>query len=174
MVTSEARDKHAGTKRWIKKWCRELKPEEVDWDRASDPSKRYNCMGFVCGPVNGKLRWWQPPQRGEGDVILNPGDYWPDVPERDDLDGFVGAAGAVGFKLCDDDDREWREGHDTIAIYCRDNEQKPFVHAALCLPNGRYMSKMAEHSDFEHLVDAFDDVVVWVPVRRVYMRRLKV
>ena len=170
MAKSDESIQHIGTKRWITRWCRRLKPEHVDWINASDPTRRYNCMGFACGPVDGKLRWWQAPIR-DGETVLNPTDYWPDVLEGDDLDSFIKAAESVGYTLCGDGDEGWREGFDTMVIYYQDNERKPFVHAALYQPNGRMLSKMAEHSDFEHEPDAFDDVINWIPVRRKTMRR---
>jgi hypothetical protein len=96
MVSSDLTDIHAGTKKWIIKWCRQFKPDHVDWSKASKPDPGYNCMGFAVGV----LRWWQPRIVSDG-VLLNPTDYWPPgVPDRDDIEGFVRAAESVRFKKC--------------------------------------------------------------------------
>lgn len=116
MATS-VEDKHAGTKRWITRFCRAFKPEHVDWTSASEPTEGYNCMGFVMGivPKTGNLESWQAPDVVNG-VRMNPTHYWPDgVAPGDDIAAFRLAAESAGFAPCPSPDPE--PGYITIVLF---------------------------------------------------------
>jgi hypothetical protein len=165
MGTSNDADIHAGTKAWIRDWCRKFTPDAVDWDNASEPSEKYNCMGFAVGV----LKWWQKRDISDG-INLTPQYNWIDgVREEDDIESFVALAEAMGFQRCDENDQE--EGSEKIILCFRDDKYRPFMHAVLHIAAGRFKSKLAEHSDIEHPDDAFNDVSHWIPMGRVYMKR---
>jgi hypothetical protein len=158
-----APDIHAGTKLWIRSYCRQLKIGDVDWDNASDPSEGYNCMGFAIG----HYAWWEPPIISDG-VRMNPKAKWPDgMPRSDAVESFIKIAEDHGFKL--KDNLECREGERWIVLYYTENEDRPFWHAARCMSAGVWKSKLAEHSDIFHAPNALDDVIYWGKGRK-YMK----
>jgi hypothetical protein len=118
-----------------------MRSVNIDWDRASDPSDDYNCMGMALR----FLRWWSPPNAPE--AIHNPRDYWPEFITGDSLnvDAFVEAAETRGFKCCDGP--EWEEGFEKIVLCHKEGE---FTHAAALVAPDIWLSKLGNLSDVEH------------------------
>jgi hypothetical protein len=160
MATSK--DKHANTKEFIRRWCRQLTVDEVDWINASDP-KRYNCFGFAVGI----LKWWQPPLRDRSGRVLNPYDYWPsDTPNNTSVDAYVRAAEALGFQLCE---AGWETGFERIVLFFdAADKERPFTHAALQIAADRWKSKIGKESDIEHPESIG---CAWHGTGRIYMKR---
>ncbi len=165
MATDDADDIHATTKRFIRGHCRKLTVEEVDWDNASNPTRSYNCMGYVLGV----LKWWQPQDNREG-VVRNRRYFWPNgIPHDESINGYVQAARTEGFEVCDTG--EWEDGYEKITLFFKSvDPEKPFTHATRLIAPNRAESKLGPDSDIPHAQDALDDLWFY-GTGRVHMRR---
>jgi len=168
MAKSAVRDKHRASKRFLANWCGGVCPTDVDWNAASDPTKKYNCMGFAVGD----LRWWQPKQSAHG-IIKNPHRYWPDPATDSDgealVESYVAAAKAVSFVDCENSDPE--DGFEKIVLYYSTaGTKRLFQHAARCVGSERVASKLGPDSDVEHPKNLLDGVI-WYGKGRVYLKR---
>lgn len=142
MVTND--DKHAATKRLLKRAFTKPTVDEVDWENASDP-KRYNCFGFAIGI----LKWWQPYNRDRNGTILNPHDCWSrELPSNNSVDAFVKAAELHGFQICE---KGWEPEFEKIVLFfAADATERSFTHAARQVSPSRWKSKLGKESDIEH------------------------
>jgi len=162
-------DRHVRTKEFITTWCPNTSAESIDWSTASDPSDRYNCMGFAVGV----LAWWQPLVFSDGE-LLTPDHYWPKGAPQDEgglVESYVEAATTEGFVICDGPD--WEEGFEKISLYFKPDTEgrKLFTHAARHKTPGWWESKLGEYSDIVHEPDALDGCI-WYGDGRIHMRRV--
>jgi hypothetical protein len=155
-------DKHAKTKEFVRRHCKGLVVEDLDWENASDP-KRYNCFGFAVGV----LKWWEPWQRDRSGKVLNPYDYWlKDLPLNATIHSYKMAAEKCGFFECDSG---WEPGFEKIALYyMTSSEDKFFTHAVRQVSPDIWKSKFGPLSDIEHKETIG---CMWYGDGRVYMKR---
>jgi hypothetical protein len=164
-IMSETDDIHAETKRWIRRCCKGISIEQIDWENASPP-KRYNCFGFAVGV----LKWWQCWEYERGGRIKNARDHWKkELPSNDTVEAYTKAAESEGFSVCDSG---WEAAYEKIVLcYIEDGDKKKFTHAARQVSPDRWKSKIGKESDFEH-PESLD--CEWHGNGRVYMRRLRI
>lgn len=160
-------DPHKKAKAFVNR-CRNVTADQIDWNRASLPTKRYNCMGFAIGI----LGWFQPPDFDENGKPKNPTHRWMNGADPDPngtLEGYIKVAELKEFSRCETSDPE--PGLEKITLYyTTQGEKKYFTHAVLHLSGGRCASKCGPDSDFEHPLNAFDGCH-WYGVGRVHMCR---
>jgi hypothetical protein len=142
---------HGFTVRFFDNHFPNIKAAAIDWNAASKPSEKYNCMGFAVGD----MKWWQPPRLP--DMVDNPGDYWPDnVDKIDTIEAFIDAAKTARFSECETSD--WEERLEKIVLcYRMVGEKKEFSHAAKLMSPGVWKSKFSDMSDVEHSLFGLDD-----------------
>jgi hypothetical protein len=165
-VRKPIRDKHLSTRRHLEIRCNKIDVSTIDWDRASDPTKRYNCFGFALEAAVGKLKWWQAPII-IGNVRGNPGHYWPkEAPFDDSVDSHIIAARLKGFDVCAD--ANWDDSAMKIMLYFTERD-RVFKHAARQKAAGVWESKLGTGSDIPHAIDGVDNIEYGTG--RVYMQR---
>ena len=148
MASSEP-DIHAGTKRFVDRWCDNLATVDVDWAAASEPTKRYNCFGFAVG----REAWWQAPIFIDG-IRANPTHHWPaGVADDGSIDAYVRAAELEGFVVVDGGG--WLDGFETIALYFTERDRQ-FSHAARQTSPRVWASKLGGLSDISHPANGVD------------------
>lgn len=101
----------------------------------------YNCIAWAAGEND---VWWWP------DAMFTR--YWPDeTPRLETVDAFVQAFSTKGYVPCDDGHPE--QGFEKVALYGL--KGKP-THAARQLSDGNWTSKLGEHCDVSHTINALD------------------
>lgn len=106
--------------------------------KTSDYSLNYNCFAFALGETN---RWLQP--------LSSPGfkTFWPPgVARQETLGAYKLVFALRGYAANKDSALE--EGYEKVALYL-DARGHP-KHAALQMPDGRWMSKLGYDVDIEH------------------------
>jgi hypothetical protein len=155
-------DTHFFAKKFIRTHCPNLRIEDVDWAAASEPTDRYNCLGFAVG----RRVWWEPPDPDDTDNFAS-ADYWPDNVQRDkSIDAYIKAAETEGFTLCDNGN--WEQGFEVIVLFYALTD-KAFTHAARQKSPGIWESKIGALSDIEHTYDGLDNAKYGAG--RVFMKR---
>ena len=115
--------------------------EERDYVESSPARRRCNCFGWAAGD---EVRPWYP----KGDPDLS---YWPPGVTTDfTVAAFVEAFATRGFAPCADG--SLIEGVEKVALYV-DQDGEP-SHAALQLPDGKWISKMGTWEDITHATTA--------------------
>ena len=161
-MASSSPDPHAATRRFVDRWCDHLNAADVDWTAASDPTKRYNCFGFVVGD----LRWWQAPLFIDG-LRAFPTHYWPEaIAEDGSVEAYMAAAETLGFRASAD--AAWDADCESIVLYFKERDRQ-FTHAARETSPGVWASKLGSLSDIAHPVDGVDCITYGTG--RVHMRR---
>jgi len=156
-VAYDPLDPHADAQEWVRTRCGHLLlVGDINWNRASYPTHRYNCMGLAmqnaCG---GFLGWWQPPKTIGKIKLYRP--YWPKSVRQDTtIDAYVDAAATVGFKVTASP--AWEDGAEKVTLY---HYGKDFKHATRWLSPTERASKIGEYSDIVHGPDALDLVINW-------------
>jgi hypothetical protein len=161
-------DPHRYTKTFVERWCRRnnFHVDQVSWDTASLPNRKYNCMGFAIGVQ----KWIEPPAYDEMGLLFNPDSKWPDYISKDtDIDAFIAAAVSYGFEVVESPD--WEEGYDKITLYYKTFGGKSFGHAARHVAPNLWESKVGRGSDIPHPPRAFDNIPHYGD-GRVHMRRV--
>ena len=110
----------------------------------SPPTDNYNCIAWAVGET---AQWWSP--------IDDDDHYWPaelprqleDVPVP--VEGVTSALATVGFVECEGAAME--DGYEKVAIFA---DEDGFTHVARQMPSGRWTSKLGQHWDIEHELDA--------------------
>lgn len=121
----------------------------------SDPTDRYNCIGWAAGDDR---NWWWP-------VGYTKRGYWPDgVAREETIQAFVAAFAALGYTPCPGGAVE--PGYEKVALYALDGAP---THAARQLPGGRWTSKLGNSFDIDHDFDALDGPVYGAVV--LFLRR---
>ncbi|MBX9627146.1 MAG: hypothetical protein K2X82_25310 [Gemmataceae bacterium] len=129
----------------------------TNYSVTSDPTDRYNCIGWAAGDDR---NWWWP-------VGITKRGYWPDgVPREETVEAFVAAFATVGFEPCPD--RSVDQGYEKVAIYTLDGIP---THAARQLPDGRWTSKLGKSFDIDHDLDTLDGPVYGSPA--LFLRRTR-
>jgi hypothetical protein len=118
---------------------------ETGYIKTSEETPNYNCIAFTLGDLS--RPWWPclHPNLQHGDT------HWPEsVPSQATLEAFVQMYRSHGFEPCSGADPT--AGETRIAIYV-DPIEGLVEHAALQLPNGRWISKMSIHEDIVHTLE---------------------
>lgn len=122
----------------LETWFPHLK--RGDYKVTSPIDKKYNCIAWVA--ENNTKFWWP-------DKMLT--GYWPtDVPREETLKAFVQLYEKMGYKICSN--HNFERGFEKIAIFI--NQTGIPTHAARQLPSGKWTSKLGEHKDIEHSLEA--------------------
>ena len=103
----------------------------------SPSTPNYNCIAWAAGETR---RFWWPHAQA----------YWPPgVPRELTIDAFVRAFATLGYFPCDTTKNE--AGIEKVALYAIGDEPQ---HAARQLESGTWTSKLGNHVDVEHPLDA--------------------
>jgi len=145
-----------------KAWEAQFPQLQGRYTKSSEVTKTYNCAAFAVGDDQ---NWWDP---------LPPKTYYwpiqlpPNISEAYAVASYIRAFETRGFRTCSDGSLE--AGFEKIAIY--GNRWGYFEHAARQLPDGRWISKIAEDEDITH--DTVDLLLGEQPGDISYMARPKV
>jgi hypothetical protein len=108
------------------------------WSQKSPWDDRYKCIAWAACRTD--LIWW--PVEGEPQI------YWPpNAPLDDDVDAFIQAFSAIGYRPCDS--REFEFGYQKVAIYA--SYDRRVLHMARQHLLGRgWLSKLGQMEDISH------------------------
>ncbi|WFU68582.1 hypothetical protein [Bradyrhizobium sp. CB2312] len=105
----------------------------------SDIDPRYNCIAYAAGETH--RRWWP---------IFHPDYYWPPgAPKINSIASFVAAFQTLGYVECVDGTFE--KGFEKVAFYALNGVP---THAARQIGSGKWVSKLGDGFDIQHLPDA--------------------
>jgi hypothetical protein len=111
---------------------------ETGYLQTSPATPDYNCIAFTLGDCQ---RWWWPQVYGD-----NLQSYWPpDADPQESMAAFIRMYQLHGFELCAGAEAE--DAFIKIAIFIESKEGLP-AHAALQLPNGKWISKMWDQEGY--------------------------
>ncbi len=128
----------------LQKYLPGLDLQTVDWTTASDPSLKYNCIGFAIG----NNRWWEP-SSGVPGLARNPKNYWPpglNAPPNHHIRGFIRLFESEGYLRCDGG--AWEDGFRKVVLASDENDD--FKHVCLLVAPDIWKSKWGDLSDFAH------------------------
>ena len=101
----------------------------------------YNCVAWA---LNDNARWWWPDSMGVC--------FWPtNVPRTVTIEAFDRMLRQIGFSPCVRHTIE--KGLQKVALYARAGVP---THVAKQLPKGKWSSKLGQHEDIEHTIEALD------------------
>lgn len=125
----------------FEKWWPNLR--RGGYEVTSPIDSNYNCFAWA---VHQTDVWWDPSPSIYQNV------FWPEaVPRNYSVEAYIQAYETFGFVTCDNEELE--AGFEKIVIYAINGVTQ---HAARQLSSGRWTSKIAEHEDIEHSIDAFE------------------
>jgi hypothetical protein len=105
-------------------------------DEVSAATHDYNCIAWAASDTTA---WWEPDPLEQY--------YWPEGIAREyKVPLFIAAYQTVGFEVCLDDSIE--PGMEKIALFTLNGQP---THAARCLQNGNWTSKLGDYEDIQHV-----------------------